>query len=72
VLFFISKRTIYRWQKLLKESQGRLESLNPQSRKPLFIYPRKSQHNAYIERFNGILQKEFINHYFSLVFQNLE
>jgi transposase InsO family protein len=37
-----------------------------------FIYPRKPQHNAYIERFNGILQKEFINHYFSLAFQNLE
>jgi hypothetical protein len=32
--FYISKRTIYRWQKLLKESQGRLEALNPQSRKP--------------------------------------
>jgi transposase InsO family protein len=37
-----------------------------------FIYPRKPQHNAYIERFNGILQKEFINHHLSLAFQNLE
>jgi transposase InsO family protein len=38
----------------------------------LFLEKVKSQYNAYIERFNDILQKEFINHYLSLVFQNLE
>jgi hypothetical protein len=38
----------------------------------LFLEKVKPQYNAYIERFNGILQKEFINHYLSLVFQNLE
>jgi transposase InsO family protein len=38
----------------------------------LGYFEEKPQHNAYIERFNGILQKEFINHHLSLAFQNLE
>jgi transposase InsO family protein len=38
----------------------------------LFLEKVKPQHNAYIERFNSILQKEFINHYLSLAFQNLD
>jgi hypothetical protein len=38
----------------------------------LFFEKVKPQHNAYIERFNCILQKEFINHHLSLAFQNLE
>jgi hypothetical protein len=34
----------------------------------LFLEKEKSQHNAYIERFNCILKKEFINNYLSLAF----
>ena len=39
----------------------------------LGYFEEKPQYNAYIERFNGILKKEFINHHhLSLDFQNLE
>lgn len=37
-----------------------------------FNYPRRPQYNPYIERFNGILQEEFVNHNVFLLFEDIK
>lgn len=54
--FKISKSSIYLWRKILKENQGRIESLNEKSKAPL--NPRKSKVNPLIKEFIKNFRRE--------------
>jgi len=50
--FRVSKRTLFRWKSVLKEKQGKLESLNNQSRAP---------HRRRTRRIDSLLQQRIID-----------
>ena len=54
--FKISKSSIYAWRKTLRQNQGRIESLNEQSKAPK--HPRKSKINPVIKQFIKNYRKE--------------